>query len=159
MSKPTLEQLADEEKRVTDLGFFNFADTYWYAALTLVKAKALGTHKESPVRFLYYHAIELYLKSYLLLKGIHPSVLRSKQFGHDIGKISRRAEQEGLQLMDEDKEIFAMMSDTDTVIRSRYLLTGPFRWPTIEALDRTCKSLRESIAAALKTAGRPVRSF
>ena len=50
-----------------------------------------------------------------------------------------------------------MMSDADTVIRSRYLMTGFFHWPDLGALDRTCKSLRTSVAKELRTKGFPVR--
>jgi DNA-binding NtrC family response regulator len=47
--------------------------------------------------------------------------------------------------------------NSDAQIRSRYLQTGFFRWASLPALDRTCKSLHHSIGHALKQSGVPVR--
>jgi hypothetical protein len=49
--------------------------------------------------------------------------------------------------MDEDKEVIEAMTH-DNVMQSRYIKTGAFRRPAPEALDRTCRSFRESIYAA-----------
>jgi hypothetical protein len=87
MPKPTQEELDNEEQRCSPLGFFNFAETYWSAARTLRESKAKGSHKDSPIRFLYYHAIELYLKAFLRSHGIHPYILRSRAYGHDMGEV------------------------------------------------------------------------
>src|SRR5262249_35161441 len=51
------------------LGFFNFARSYWKAASALQKLKLKTTHPESSVAYLYYHAIELYLKAFLRMHG------------------------------------------------------------------------------------------
>jgi hypothetical protein len=59
----------------------------------------------------------------------------------------------GLLFTDEDKEVFSVMGTTDALLRSRYIQTGAFSWPTPEALDRTCRSLRESIAKDLRGKG------
>jgi hypothetical protein len=83
--------------------------------------------------------------------------LRSGKFGHKTDRLSDRAAELGLFLIDEDKEVLSMMATTDVVIRSRYLRTGPFRIPAPEALDRTCKSFRESIGEELKKEGHTVR--
>jgi hypothetical protein len=156
VAKPTPEELAEEGKRSTATGFFNFAETYWRAARTLKRSKKKASHKESPIRFLYYHAIELYLKAFLCAHGLHPYELRTK-YGHGAHKLSDKTEELGLFLMDEDKEVLSMMAEPDTVIRSRYLMTGYFQWPDLGALDRTCKSLRLSIAKELKTKGHAAR--
>lgn len=156
MPKPTKEQLDDEEKRSTPHGFFNFAETYRNAAKALHEAKAEGTHKESPLRFLYYHAIELYLKAFLLAQTIHPFELRTK-FGHDVIRLSNKAERLGLRLTDEDKGVFILMSETDAVIRSRYLITSSCNWPSIPELERICENLRTLIAQELARQKLPVR--
>ncbi len=155
--KPTTEELADEARRSSPIGYFNFAETYRTAARALRKSKAKASHKESPIRFLYYHSIELYLKAFLRAHDIHPRELRSKKYGHDIGKLSRQSATLGLSLDEEDVEVMRLMSETDAVIRSRYILTGFFRWPDIGALDRTCKRLRQSIAQELRVKGINVR--
>jgi HEPN domain-containing protein len=123
MAKPTQEELDDEEKRTRPVAYFNFAETYWAAAKALRRSRAKATHKDSPIRFLYYHAIELYLKAHLRACKIHPYDMRTK-YGHDVGKLSRKSGELGLEFDDKDIEIFELMSKTDTVIRSRYILTG-----------------------------------
>lgn len=147
----------DEAERVTPIGLFNFAETYWTAAKALKRSKARSTHRESPIRFLYYHSIELYLKAFLRLHGHTPQQLRSKKFGHSTRDLTERAEKLGLEFDDEDRDVFGLMSDTDAIIRSRYLQTGYFEWPTLEALNRVCKSLRVSVGDALRKKGIHVR--
>jgi hypothetical protein len=139
------------------LGFFNVAESYWNAAVALEKAKLKSTHPGSPISFLYYHAIELYLKAFLRLRGHSAKELRGKKFGHRTCCLSERAKALGLHFDDEDLQVFSLMACTDAVIRSRYIETGFFRWPAPEALDRTCKSLRQSIGQELKKASIPAR--
>jgi hypothetical protein len=146
-----------EEDRTNQVGFFNTAETYWKSANALYRAKVKATHSLSPVLFLYYHAIELYLKAFLRGHGHTAAQLRSKKFGHRICCLSERAAELGLGYMDEDKEVFAMMSATDAIIQSRYIQTGFHSWPSPEALGRTCRSLHESVGTALLKKGAPVR--
>jgi HEPN domain-containing protein len=156
MAKPTQAELDDEADRTRPVAYFNFAETYWTAAKALRKSKAKSTHKESPIRFLYYHAIELYLKAYLRAFGVHPYDMREK-LRHNVGKLSTKAAEFGLTFDDEDLEIFELMANTDAVIRSRYILTGPYTWPDIGALNRVCIRLRRSVGSELKAKGEPVR--
>jgi HEPN domain-containing protein len=136
--------------RTKPLAFFNFAESYWQAARTLERAKVKSTHPTAPVYFLYYQAIELYLKSFLRMHGHTAKELAGKKFGHRTCCLKERSEQLGLAFMDEDLEIFSLMATTDAVIRSRYILTGPATWPTLEGLERVCKSLRQSIGTEMK---------
>jgi hypothetical protein len=46
--------------------------------------------RDSPIRFLYDHAIELYLKAHLSACGVHPYDMRIKS-SHDAGKLSKRS--------------------------------------------------------------------
>jgi hypothetical protein len=108
------------------------------------------------VQFLYYHAIELFLKSFLMTQGHSAELLREK-FAHIISKRSRTAAKLGLHLDDEDLEVFALTETSEAVIGSRYIKTGFFTLPTIQALHRTCKSLRQSVGAVLKQWGELVR--
>jgi hypothetical protein len=73
-------QKSDEDSRSNPLGFFNLAESYWSAAGALENAKLKTTHPNSPISFLYYHAIELYLKAFLRLHGHSAKELRSKKF-------------------------------------------------------------------------------
>ena len=145
-----------EDERNTPIGLFNFADSYWQAAKHLHKAKIKSTHPRSPVSFLYFHAIELYLKSFLRLHGVTSAKLRSKKYGHSAVKLSKKTLEFGISYDDEDIEVFSIM-DADAAIRARYLLTGFLVSAAPEALERTCKSLSNSVYSALKEAGVPVR--
>lgn len=147
----------EELSRTTALGLFNVADSYWRAARYLLAGKLKTTHPISPVSFLFYHAIELYLKAFLRHHGCKPEELRSKKFGHKTCHLSERASHLGLYFNDGDKEVLSMMATTDAVIRSRYIQTGYYQWPSPGALDRTCKSLRQSIGEALRKDGVVVR--
>jgi hypothetical protein len=84
-------QKSDEDSRSSPLGFFNLAESYWRAAGALENAKLRTTHPNSPISFLYYHAIELYLKAFLRLHGHSARELRSKKFGHRTCCLSERA--------------------------------------------------------------------
>jgi hypothetical protein len=150
-------QKSDEDSRSSPLGFFNLAESYWRAAGALENAKLRTTHPNSPISFLYYHAIELYLKAFLRLHGHSAKELRSKKFGHRTCCLSERAANLGLRFNNGEAEVFSLMSCTDAVIRSRYIETGYFRWPAPERLDRTCKSLRQSVGEELKKANLAVR--
>jgi HEPN domain-containing protein len=102
--KPTPEELDDEAQRTTASGFYNYAETYWQAAIALRGAKFRATHKIMPVYFLFYHAIELYLKAFLRAHDIHPYELRTK-YSHHLGKLSREAGKLGLHFTEETEAI------------------------------------------------------
>jgi hypothetical protein len=87
----------------------------------------------------------------------HSAESLRKKFGHNLTKLSRMAGELGLHFDDEDLEVFALTETSDAVMGSRYIKTGFFTLPAIEALHRTCKSLRQSVGTALKQRGDPVR--
>ncbi len=62
------DQLQDQDERTNSMGLFNMAEAYRLSAEALRKAGVAAGHAESPIRFLYYHAIELYLKALLRLR-------------------------------------------------------------------------------------------
>lgn len=144
-----------DAERTTPTGLFHFAHSYWLSALALQTAKVKATHPDAPISFLYIHAIELYLKSYLRGYGTSEGELRTK-YGHRICCLADEARQSGLQLDDEDVEVLSLIVCMD-VIELRYIKTGAITRPTHEALNRTCKSLHESIGLTLRDLGFPVR--
>ncbi len=152
------EDEEDEKERSNAMGFYHQAQSYRAAAEVLMKTGKTGaTHPEHPIRFLYYHAIELYLKAFLRMHGYTPRELASRKFGHNTLRLTKKVGKLGIQFDDEDMEIFKIMGKTDAVIRSRYIKTGAFRWPTLEGLSRACESLRVSIGEALHRGGVMVR--
>ena len=80
-----------EVERTNALGLFNVATSYWRAARCLQKEKLKTTHPGSPVSFLYYHAIELFLKAFLRHHGHTPKELRGRKFGHSTAALEKRA--------------------------------------------------------------------
>jgi len=104
--------------------------------------------------FLYYHAIELYLKSFLRFHGVSAKCLKS--IGHDYKRLLSKASQSGLVLGDIENEVLNML-DGKLWSRSRYLETGFFRGPSLYALSETSKSLRREVSKVLRDAGQPVR--
>ena len=143
-----------DDYRTTSLGLFNLAEAFWRAAHTLADAKVESGHADSPVRTLYYHAIELYLKA-LLRQHYSVDDLKHK-FGHRFSRLATEAEAHGLTFNDEDRDVLAL-SDSDVIMRARYIRTGAGTFHTLEGLERTCKSLRESVGALLRKAKVPVR--
>jgi hypothetical protein len=148
---------AEDPDRTTPIGMFNYGESYWRAACTLKEQELRTTHSDAPISLLYYHAIELYLKSLLRSKGYTPAELRARPFGHDSAALASRCDRYGLGLANEDKEVCTLMGKTDAVMQARYIRTGAFRVPTHGALDKTCRSLRQLIGKDLSDAGHPVR--
>ena len=151
--------MAESKKidRSPPIALFNLAESYWQAARALHTANVRSTHSGSPIAFLQYHAIELYLKSFLRHHGHTIKELASRKFGHKTCCLAERATKLGVEFDDEDNVVISMMSTTDAVIRSRYIETGYFRWPSYEALDRTCVSMRDRFGKRLANDGVPVR--
>ena len=72
-----------DDDRTTPLGRFNYARSYWQSAVLLHHARAKVTHPDAPVTLLLAHAIELYLKAFLRLRGVGIEEVRTT-FGHDL---------------------------------------------------------------------------
>lgn len=157
--KRTPEELEDDNERTTSIGLFFTAEAYWVGANTLVRSSKRVRRKvpfsDKPAYFCYYHAIELYLKA--LLRQHHGVDELEGNYRHSATKLMQRAKELGLHFDDEDVEVLGLMGETDAVIRSRYVRSGFFRWPTLEALNRTCKSLRVSVCGDLRRQGVNVR--
>lgn len=154
MGKRTAEQTARAELS-TPLGFFNFAASYRSAADKLRLCKLRATHPHSPILFIYYHAIELYLKAFLRSERF--SVAELEEVGHKFSKLRQLCVDRGLQFDDEDKEVLTIMAVPGAWSRTRYLQVGFDRRPTLSALQRTCRSLDASVGSALSARGIRIR--
>src|SRR5436190_16547171 len=114
------------DERINSMGFFNTADTYWKSAAALQAAKVNATHAEVPVRLLYYHAMELFLKA-LLREEYSPEQIR-KTFGHKTRALMEATDKMGLVLTKKDCALLEMIQDTDLVIEARYITMGYKSW-------------------------------
>jgi HEPN domain-containing protein len=150
------EQMKDDNDRTTPMGLFNLAEAYRLSATRLQASPVKAGHAESPLRFLYYHALELYLKA-LLRQKYSVRTLSSKKFGHKIQRLVKKAEQLDLEIEDEDREVFSLVADTDTVIEARYIRTGFKSLPPLEGLKRASENVRNHVGARLRELGVMVR--
>lgn len=73
--------------------------------------------------------------------------------------LSRKTQQFGLSFDDEDILIFGLLDSSDVVITARYLKVGFYNRPSIEGLERTCKSVRDLVATQMMQAGQTIRPF
>jgi hypothetical protein len=125
--------------RTTAIGLFNFARSYWRSSEQLRASKPDVSHPEAPIVFLFYHAIELYLKAYVRSAGYNLQQL--KDISHNITKAGRAAQKDGLQLSNDDFELLAVIDSHDNVVRTRYKTTGAYTYPTApKALTGTLSS-------------------
>jgi hypothetical protein len=136
-------------------GYYNFAASYHVAADLIAEQGLRATHPQAPAACLYYHAIELYLKSVLRLHGISSKKLQ--KIGHNFRELRSRAEEYGLDLQGDDSEILKLMAHGDVWSRARYLETGFIRVPALTGLRRTSSTLREWAATAMRKADHPVQ--
>jgi hypothetical protein len=146
-----------EDDRTTPLGLFNYARSYWQSGVLLHHTRPKVTHPDAPVTLLLAHAIELYLKSFIRLRGVGTEEVKSS-FGHDFKKLVEEASSRGLSLGKEEIDIAAILTEQESIRRSRYIETGYYRRPGMAALSRTCQGLDQSVSAALRDAGMTIQS-
>ena len=147
----------NDDQRTTPRGLFNYARSYWQSGVLLHDARAKVTHPDAPVTLLLAHAIELYLKAFLRLRGVGGDEVKNS-FGHDFKKLVEEASSRGLSLVEEDMEIAAILTEKEAIRRSRYIETGYYQRPGLAALSRTCRGLDQSVSAALRDAGMTIQS-
>ena len=110
----------DDDERTTSMGLFNTAEAFWLSAMALEDEKVEIGHAARPIRFCYYHALELYLKA--LLRQKHSTKKIKEKFGHNIERLVKEAEALGLVVTDEDREVFSKADTNATSNRHRHPL-------------------------------------
>ena len=143
-----------DDDRTTPLGLFNYARSYWQSAVLLHHARAKVTHPDAPVTLLLAHAIELYLKAFLRLRGVGIEEVRTT-FGHDLKSLLMKRLLAGSR---SGRDIAAVLTEKESIRRSRYIETGYYQRPGLAALSRTCQGLDQSVSAALRDAGMSIQS-
>ena len=138
----------DDDKRTTAMGLFNFAHSYWCAAVVLQCTRMDATHPTSPRDYLYYHAIELYLKSYLRLQGF--SVQKIVSIGHRHAKLYCTAVEAGLGAQRTYQDVMSRIPKN--YLPSRYIKTGLYRVPSPDALWEVCRGLHDEIEPQVNAA-------
>lgn len=133
-----------EEPKTTAVALFNYAHSYAQSAVTLEDNQTEATHWNAPVYFLYFHAIELYLKALLVSFGHDLEDLR-KTYGHRVRPLAELCQKQGLQLSLDAEQAIDLMSDTDNVITSRYIRVGNHKRLPFSVYYEMCLSLHEQV--------------
>lgn len=134
------------ETRTTPVGMLHYAHAYAVSAITLAKEDIGVTHSDAPVRFLFSHAIELYIKAYLLLKGVPVKELRSRALGHDLKKLTSKAVELGLDVSEEHRLSIEVANEA---ILDRYIETGARTVLLPDGWSEICSNLHEQIGPAV----------
>jgi hypothetical protein len=118
------------------VGYVNVGRSYEASAirLPLDEAKRTSYLPEFPRRQLLVMAVELYLKAYLLSKGLSEKEIRQK-FSHKIGSMASYCRSLGLVISDERFELLELIQDAETFVRDRYFAAGVRTVPKDDALQ------------------------
>ena len=143
------------------IGMFNYGHSFYEAGQKLLTTNTpqKSTHPHGPVEFLHWHAIELFLKAFLLADGVSGEVLRKQPYGHDIQTLSREAIKRGLLPTERDVAVLSFMPDAGAMIETRYLTTGFKTQPRVEEVEATCRSLYRLVSNALRSRGIATRFY
>jgi hypothetical protein len=144
------------DDRTSARGFYHYAQSFREAADALAGCDFRSTHPDQPRTFLYFHAIELFLKSYLRDAGLSVEDLRD--IGHRYGKLAEAFATHGGALLDEDMQLISLIGENGTWQRSRYIETGAFRTPTLDALSGVASRLAHAVCERLEPNHRPLLS-
>ena len=135
-----------DEDRVQPIGLFNYAHSYGASAAALHKIEVRATHPDTPVAYMYSHAVELYLKSFLRMKGVTVEELRSRKLGHDMIAIVEKAVSLGLELTDLQQGQIKLLNDS---VLDRYIETGFRTILPIEHRHELCVYLHDTVGPAI----------
>ena len=131
--------------RSTPMGYWHLAAQYFQAA----EAVRASTKLMFPTLQLYGQSIELVLKSFLLKRGVSlGDVERMRHRLHEITAVSRRRRL-GLQvkLSANDLALIALLSESYSTHRFRYIVTGSLRVPEVKRIA----SIAERLLLALES--------
>jgi hypothetical protein len=141
----------DEDDRTTARVLFTSADAYKAAAHALEDADFSKTlRSEHTIRYLYYHSLELYLKSYLRTEGFGVAELSSNKYGHRLYFMADKSRERGLDLSPDVMASFFHIITSNEVIRSRYPKIAPANWLPLDTLRGLCQTVRDTVGAALQ---------
>jgi HEPN domain-containing protein len=133
-----------DQPQPSAIAVFNYAHSYAQSALTLEQNQTSATHWNAPIYFLYFHAIELYLKAFLVSTGSDIDELR-KMHGHRVRPLAKLCQAKGVQISQEGEQIIALMTETDNVMSSRYIRIGRHTRLPFEVYAQFCLSLHSEI--------------
>jgi hypothetical protein len=138
----------------TPLAWFNLAHAYLYDAATLHNAqKPSGGFYSDPVRFLYFHSVELFLKAYLRIHGIEYDALGKPPYSHNLTSLANAAESRGLLIGKRVRLVCDAARDFDKPTEARYVRTGGKTILPPHKLHEAARELQTRVGQALRDKG------
>jgi hypothetical protein len=135
-----------ESAGATPYGIFELARSFDDAA-SLVRTQPALLLTHGPVRLLYYHACELYLKAYL--RRHEWDVDRLRALNHDLSQMLDEAMAAGLKVAPQTVAQVRKLADKNDYVRVRYMVVDDRRSDIQpESLARLTADIRESVRPA-----------
>lgn len=141
-----MKKESQTEGRTTDLGLYNFAESYKKSAQVLMENRNKLKFSDS-INFLLIHSIELYLKSLLKYKGF--SLKELKEFSHNFLTLSKISSVSGLNLNDKENKLIKTISESNLLSESKYIVTG-FKRNYTDSLYNLSESISDKVEIILK---------
>ncbi len=136
------------------LAWFNLAHAYLHDAAVLKAApRPSGGFYEEPVRFLYFHSIELFLKAYLRLQGIEENELGRPPYSHSLTNLADEVERRGLVIAQRVGLVCDAARGFDKPTEARYIKTGPKPHVPAHKLHEVARELQSRVEEALRAKG------
>lgn len=144
----------EEAPGETPLAWFHLAHAYLYDAATLSAVrKPVGPPYEIPVRFLYFHAIELFLKAYLRLKGIEEKKLGKYPYSHNLNNLANEAESRGLLIEKGVRFVCDAANSYENPLEARYIRSGVRLAVFTHKLHEAARELQSRVEQSLHAEG------
>lgn len=135
--------------RTTPVGLFHFAHSYAASAIKLSGIDIDATHPDAPIRFLFSHSIELYLKAFLLQNGMPVEKLKGRKLGHSLAALLTASMENGLEVSTMQQ---GQINVADDAIRDRYIETGMRQIMSPGALSDICRMLNGQVGEKIYSA-------
>jgi hypothetical protein len=143
----------ENPERTKPIGLARYAKEFHEAAMgadrTLGMKPGYEIFAPIPVLYLIGHSIELSLKAFLLHKGVTLSDLR-KNFGHDLGKCFKKAEDLGLLSLvtfdEHELEAFFVLNNLYSTKQLEYIVTGAKTFPIFGYIQSMSHKLLDAIS-------------
>ncbi|WP_157038772.1 hypothetical protein [Rhodopseudomonas palustris] len=104
---------------------------------------------DMPIYYLYSHAMELALKSFLRTKDFDGKQLSSRKYGHQLSELWKECLKQGLKLHPVQEactdQLVELLDPFATSYEFRYVITGYKQLPQLHVLDADASSLIASI--------------
>jgi hypothetical protein len=138
-----------DEQAASNIDYYNFAESYRIAFTSLASQRPAGMLFDSPIRFLGFHAIEIYLKA--ILKTVPMTDHDLKSLGHNLSRLTTEAVRHGARFSGTFTNSIDVLADYTHIIDTRYLTTGYKTGATIEGLAELVMEARSEAARSFQS--------